>query len=168
MTKLSLAGHPEGGSYLARDAGFDVLARKVAAARRHGLAPCIVTQFCFEAAPILAYLGDLQKHGVTAPVRIGLAGPATPATLLKFALRCGVGNSLRALRSGIGRFGRLLTDAGPDDVLEGLAKGFSALPKGQVEGVHFFAFGGMRKTGEWLAAHGGAATAANMALRNAL
>ncbi|QWG11721.1 hypothetical protein KMZ29_18580 [Bradyrhizobium sediminis] len=37
----------------------------------------------------------------------GLAGPATPATLMKFALRCGLGNSMRAVRSQIGRFGRL-------------------------------------------------------------
>jgi methylenetetrahydrofolate reductase (NADPH) len=29
---------------------------------------------------------------------------------MKFALRCGFGNSMRAVRSQIGRFARMLTD----------------------------------------------------------
>src|SRR5664279_2853812 len=74
----------------------------------------VVTQFCFESAPILGWIGELDARGVGLPAIVGLAGPATPATLTKFALRCGVGNSLRSLRSQIGRFGRLLTDNGPD------------------------------------------------------
>ena len=80
----------------------------------------IVTQFCFESAPILKLLGELVARGIDLPVIVGLAGPATPATLTKFALRCGIGNSMRALRGQIGRYGRLLTDTGPDDVLRGL------------------------------------------------
>lgn len=150
IRRVNLAGHPEGGSYLARDAGFDVLRTKIDAAEKQGLAVGIVTQFCFEAAPVLTYLADLTRRGITAPVRIGLAGPASPATLLKFALRCGVGNSLRALRPGIGRLGRLLTETGPDEVAEGLTKALPGLPKDQVEGVHFFGFGGLRKLSGWV------------------
>ena len=79
-----------------------------------------MTQFCFESAPILEWIGELDARGIDLPVIVGLAGPATPATLTKFALRCGIGNSMRALRGQIGRFGRLLTDTGPDDVMRGL------------------------------------------------
>ena len=64
-------------------------------------------------------------------------------------LRCGIGNSLRAVRGQIGRFGRLLTDSGPDDVVRGLR---SAPPEAtaSIAGFHLFPFGGLRKAGDWL------------------
>ena len=69
--------------------------------RSVGLRVDLVSQFCFESGPILAWLKELEAHGLDLPVRIGLAGPTSPATLAKFALRCGVGASLRSLgRSG--------------------------------------------------------------------
>ena len=122
---------------------------------RTGVAVDIVTQFCFEAPPLLDWLAALRGHGVALPVHIGLAGPASPATLLKFALRCGVGNSLRALRSQIGRFGRLLTDSDPGAVVRGLA-GAPAAATAQIAGFHLFPFGGLRKSGLWLKATQGA------------
>ena len=56
---------------------------------------------------------------------------------------------MRALRAQIGRFGRLLTDTGPDDVVRGLrsAPGDVTAP---IAGFHLFPFGGLRKAGEWL------------------
>ena len=80
---------------------------------------------------------------------VGLAGPATPATLTKFALRCGIGNSMRALRGQIGRFGRLLTDTGPDEVVRGL-RSAPAAATAPIAGFHLFPFGGLRKAGGWL------------------
>ena len=109
----------------------------------------VVTQFCFESAPILGWVGELNARGIGLPVIVGLAGPATPATLMKFALRCGVGNSIRSLRSQIGRFGRLLTDTGPDDVMRGLQSAPEAATA-SIAGFHLFPFGGLRKAGDWL------------------
>ena len=114
-----------------------------------------MTQFCFESAPILGWIGELDARGIDLPVIVGLAGPATPATLMKFALRCGVGNSMRALRSQIGRFGRLLTDTGPDEVMRGL-RSAPASATASIAGFHLFPFGGLRKTGAWLRAYGSA------------
>jgi methylenetetrahydrofolate reductase (NADPH) len=108
----------------------------------------IVTQFCFESAPILALIGELDARGVGLPVIVGLAGPASPATLTKFALRCGIGNSIRSLRSQIGRFGRLLRDTGPDDVVRGLQSAPDAATA-SISGFHLFPFGGLRKAAEW-------------------
>jgi methylenetetrahydrofolate reductase (NADPH) len=108
-----------------------------------------VTQFCFESAPILGLLGDLQTRGIALPVIVGLAGPASPATLGKFALRCGIGNSIRALRAQIGRYGRLLTDTGPDEVLRSLWSAPREATTG-IAGFHLFPFGGVRKSGLWL------------------
>ena len=94
-------------------------------------------------------LADLEGRSIKLPVTIGLAGPATPATLTKFALRCGIGNSMRALRGQIGRFGRLLVDSGPDEVMHGLV----AAPQpatSTIAGFHIFPFGGLRKARNWL------------------
>ena len=117
--------------------------------RRVGVRVDLVSQFCFESAPILSWLKELETHGLDLPVHIGLAGPASPATLAKFALRCGVGASLRSLRDHIGRFGRLLMDDGPDEVLRGLWTSPS-IAKAPIAGLHFFPFGGLSKTSRWL------------------
>ncbi len=74
---------------------------------------------------------------------------------MKFALRCGIGNSIRSLRGQIGRFGRLLTDTGPDDVVRGLQSAPDGA-KASISGFHLFPFGGLRKSGDWLRGYGGA------------
>ena len=120
IASLSVAGHPEGHPYLAAADVFKVLEAWRDWGAKTGIRVDVMTQFCFESAPILEWIGALDSRGIDLPVIVGLAGPATPATLTKFALRCGVGNSMRALRGQISRFGRLLTDTGPDEVMRGL------------------------------------------------
>jgi methylenetetrahydrofolate reductase (NADPH) len=146
---VSVAGHPEGHPYLDPKPALDNLAGWRDWGRAHGVEVSVVSQFCFESAPILAWIGQLDARGVDLPIHIGLAGPATPATLMKFALRCGIGNSMRAVRNQIGRFGRLLTDTGPDEVVRGLRAAPPATTAA-VCGFHLFPFGGLRKAGHWL------------------
>jgi methylenetetrahydrofolate reductase (NADPH) len=149
ITRLSLAGHPEGHPFLRQADALKVLAAWRDWGRQTCIGVDVVTQFCFESAPILQWIAELTQENIDLPVIVGLAGPATPATLTKFALRCGIGNSIRALRSQIGRFGRLLTDTGPDDVVRGL-RFAPAAATAPIAGFHLFPFGGLRKAGEWL------------------
>lgn len=149
VARLSVAGHPEGHPFLDQDHALKVLGTWRDWGRQTSIRVEIVTQFCFESTPILQWIGALNAANIDLPVIVGLAGPATPATLTKFALRCGIGNSIRALRSQIGRFGRLLTDTGPDDVMRGLLSAPSAATA-PISGFHLFPFGGLRKSGEWL------------------
>jgi methylenetetrahydrofolate reductase (NADPH) len=153
IAAVSVAGHPEGHPYLDPGPALATLKGWRDWGEETRIDVSIVSQFCFESAPILGWMRELDAHGIDVPVIVGLAGPATPATLMKFALRCGVGNSMRAVRSQIGRFGRLLTDAGPDDVVRGLDAAPAAVTAG-VTGFHFFPFGGLRKTGHWLRDYG--------------
>ena len=149
ISRVSIAGHPEGHPYLDAAATFASLEWWRDWSRETVVKVDLVTQFCFEAAPILKFLGELAARSIDLPVIVGLAGPATPATLTKFALRCGIGNSMRALRGQIGRFGRLLVDTGPDDVMHGL----EAAPRvatSAISGFHVFPFGGLRKARNWL------------------
>lgn len=149
FARVSVAGHPEGHPYLDTPHTVQALAAWHDWGRERSIAVDIVTQFCFEAAPILNWLGELRRASIDLPVTVGLAGPASPAALMKFALRCGIGNSIRAVRNQIGRYGRLLTDTGPDEVVRGLM----AAPKAEtapITGFHLFPFGGLRKAGNWL------------------
>jgi methylenetetrahydrofolate reductase (NADPH) len=149
MLAVSVAGHPEGHPYLSAANAFKVLEAWRDWGQLTKIRVDVVTQFCFESAPILGWIAELDARGIGLPVIVGLAGPATPATLTKFAFRCGIGNSMRSLRSQIGRFSRLLTDTGPDDVMRGLQSAPKAATA-PIAGFHLFPFGGLRKAGHWL------------------
>ena len=149
IAHLSVAGHPEGHPYLSAERVFRGLEAWRDWGQQTEIRVDVVTQFCFESAPILGFIGELEARGIGLPVIVGLAGPASPATLTKFALRCGVGNSMRALRSQIGRFGRLLTDTSPDEVMRGLQSA-PATASASITGFHLFPFGGLRKAAGWL------------------
>lgn len=152
VTHVGIAGYPEPHPKIATDALVRAMHDKLAAVRARGMNPFIVTQFCFSADPVVAFLQKTRADGIDAPVRIGVAGPASMATLVRFAVRCGIGNSLRALQTRTNMIGRLLSDAGPEDILRGVADALAAAPDPRVTGIHFFPFGGADKTSDWIAA----------------
>ncbi|HXC92228.1 MAG TPA: methylenetetrahydrofolate reductase [Stellaceae bacterium] len=148
--RVAFAGYPEGHPSIDRRSLEARLRAKLALARRQGLDASIVTQFVFEAAPVDRWVRALRDDGIACPVRVGVAGPATVATLAKFAVRCGIGASLRALGRGQTAFARILAEATPDALVEALAAG--ADRGAPVDGLHLFTFGGVRRTAEWIRA----------------
>jgi len=149
---VGIAGYPEGHPKIATATLDAALAAKLHRLQNDGIAPYIVTQFCFDAAPIIRWLARLRATGITAPVRVGLAGPASIATLAKFAMHCGIGNSLLALVGGQTSIARLLVESGPDEVIRALAAADPA--DVDIAGLHLFTFGGLVRTGKWLRALG--------------
>jgi len=147
---VGVAGHPEGHPAVAAAALDRSLLAKRDAAAGAGLSMFVVTQFCFEAVPILAFLQRLEELGVAVPVKVGLAAPASVATLIKFAERCGVGDSLNTLRAAAKTVGRMVGEVGPEDVLRELAVGLAASASDRVSGVHLYAFAGVAKAADWL------------------
>lgn len=148
---VGIAGHPEGHPAVDSATLDAALLAKRERAARAGLHLFVVTQFCFEAAPILEWLARVRKADFDVPVRIGVAGPATVATLVRFGMRCGIGNSLRSVRMRPNAVGRLLGKSGPEDLFADLGAGLAALPGHMVSGIHFFPFGGVVETGEFVA-----------------
>ena len=145
--RIGIAGYPEGNPRIAPAEIQEALAAKLALLREQGIAPYIATQFCFEAKPILAWLQALRANGIDVPVRVGLAGPASITTLMKFGLRCGVGNSLRALALRGPAIAHLINEAGPDAIVRELAAAND--PGLGIAGLHLFSFGGLQRTAEW-------------------
>ena len=148
LRAVAFAGYPEGHPRIAARTLDEALRAKVALARRQGLDVSLVTQFGFDAAPILRWIAALRAQDIACPVRVGVAGPATVATLAKFAVRCGIGASLRALARGHTAFARILAEAGPDSLIDALVADED--PGFPIDGLHFFTFGGIRRTTEWI------------------
>jgi methylenetetrahydrofolate reductase (NADPH) len=146
ILNIGVAGHPEGHPVVAPDRLDAALAEKKSLALRAGLSMWVVTQFCFEAEPVLAWAA--RQEALALPVRVGMAGPASLTRLLRFAALCGVGSSVRALRARPGAMTRLMTEAGPEALLRELAQKLAP----PIEGVHFYCFGGLVHTARWLRA----------------
>jgi methylenetetrahydrofolate reductase (NADPH) len=146
--RVSLAGHPEGHPTVPLE---EIRRAEVAKASLAApLETTYVTQFFFEASPFLKWTSELRHRGIRdARLIAGLAGPAGIATLLKFARRCGVGPSIRALIARPGSFAKLIGEHGPDDVMRELAAAYER-DQSRFDGLHFFCFGGYLRTCEWL------------------
>ncbi len=165
--RIHVAGHPEGNRDIDPDGGhrneLAALAWKQAWAAERGIEMAVVTQFCFEARPVIAWCDLLRSEGIRLPVHIGVAGPAKLQTLIRFALTCGVGPSLRVLQRRAADVTRLVMPFTPEDILLDLARHKLAHPEFPVERVHFFPLGGIRQTAEFTQKFGAAPSVAGAA-----
>ncbi len=153
LRRIHVAGHPEG----SRDIDVDGSGRRAMQAlrwkqdwaREAGVEMAIATQFCFEAKPVIEWADRLRAEGITLPVHIGVAGPAKLQTLVKFALTCGVGPSVRVLQKRAADVTKLILPFTPEEFLADLAAHRAAHPDFAVTNVHFFPLGGIGKTAEF-------------------
>jgi len=138
--------HPEGHPRVADEILWPALAPKLAAAKDAGLEVSLVSQFAFDSAPFIALARRLRADGITAPLRVGVAGPAQRSTLIKYALMCGVGASLRALKERQDLAQAVMTGETPEGLLRELAEAQAAEPALGIDSVHFFTFGALAKS----------------------
>jgi len=147
ITHAGIAGYPERHPDISSDRLQHALAAKIAALSSQGIQPFIVTQFGFEAAPIVKWLEELRARGITCPVRIGIPGPTKVGTLLRYAAQCGVGTSTRVMsRYGLS-ITRLIHTVGPTTLIADLMADLKGIPD---VALHFYAFGGFQNTAEWI------------------
>ncbi len=147
ICSIGVAGYPEGHRKIPEAALMAALDRKIDYAAAHGLDLFMVTQFCFEGQAIVDWLGRLRARGADLPVRVGVAGPASIRTLLNYGMRCGIGNSIRALGSQAISLTRLIGQHGPDAVVRRIAPQAAEL---NVAGLHLFPFGGFTQSAQWI------------------
>jgi methylenetetrahydrofolate reductase (NADPH) len=151
IRRVSVAGHPEGHPKVRLEEIRRAELDKARTAQQAGLELTLLTQFFFEQTPFLDWVRELRSNGVQSRVVGGLAGPTRLGTLLKFAMRCGAGASMRVLTARPAAFTKLLGDHGPESVLRGLARA-RCEGSGDFAGVHLFCFGGFVRTCQWLQA----------------
>lgn len=150
LTQVGIAGYPEGHPRIATAALDAALARKLELAERHGLGVNVVTQFSFAPNRIVEYCADMARRAPGVPVYVGMAGPTSPVALLRYAQRCGVSASLRALQSEGIKAVRLFTHVDPTEQLMMLASRLRSGGVHNVVGVHLYSFGGAVRTAEWM------------------
>lgn len=158
--RLHVAGHPEGNKDIDADGSdrmvMEAARWKSAFAERTDAQMAMATQFCFDARPVIDWVKRLDREGIKLPVHIGVAGPAKLQTLIKFAIACGVGPSLKVLQKRALDVSKLLTPYEPTEFLAELAAHKAANPDFGIEQVHFFPLGGIKTNAEWVTANGGA------------
>jgi methylenetetrahydrofolate reductase (NADPH) len=150
VREVGIGGYPEGHPRIPRAALEQAIVDKLALAAAQGLGAYIVTQFSFAPARVVEYCAELAARHPGVPIYVGIAGPTEPMTLLKYAQRCGVSASLRALRNEGINFVRLVTHTDPADQLVALARYCLARRESNVVGTHFFSFGGAAQTAAWM------------------
>jgi methylenetetrahydrofolate reductase (NADPH) len=148
ISEVVFAGYPEGHPRIDTHSLDAALEAKIALAQQRGLEVSLITQFGFEPLSVHRWIARLRARGIGCPVEVGVAGPANVATLAKFAFRCGVGASLRALARGHTAFARIIAEATPDDFIASLVAREDA--NAPIDGLHVFTFGSVRRTAEWM------------------
>ena len=151
--RIAIGCYPEGHPRISDAALDQARADKLAAAAKAGLDVTLVSQFCFDAKPIVALVRKIRAEGVTAPFRVGVAGPANRTTLIKYAMMCGVGPSLRIMKERQDMAMSLMAGETPEGLLAEVGLEQARDPKLGIAGVHFFTFGSLAKSAEWAEMH---------------
>ena len=152
VSRVGIAGYPDGHPDIAPAVLADALRDKAQALREAGQGAWIATQFGFDADPVLAWLERLRGEGIGIPVSIGVPGPASAQALLRFATRCGVGVSAKVVAKYGFSLTQLLRPAGPGALIADLAARLEPGVHGEA-GLHFYPFGGLQKPVAWIAAN---------------
>ena len=149
VTTIGVAGHPEGSPDISDTALVEALARKNALADRSDAQFYIATQFCFEAAPIIAWDKRIRAEGNRLPIHIGVPGLATLKTLINHARACGVGPSMRFLTRQARNVAKLMSVNAPDKLMMDLADYWASDPECGIKRVHVYPLGGLRRSARW-------------------
>ncbi len=153
ILRAGVAGHPEGSPDIPPEDALQAVRDKNAFAESSPIELRIVSQFALASAPYIAWERELREHGNRLPIMAGIPGVTSPATLLKYAVACGVGPSISVLRKKSGGLLKLATTRlwKPDEVVDGIARSTLDDPGSLIRGLHVFPFGGVERSAEWLA-----------------
>ena len=152
--RLHVAGHPEGNKDIDPN-GSDInvmnaLKWKQDYSKDTKAKISIATQFLFESKPVIDWANKILSNGITLPINVGIAGPAKLQTMIKFAIACGVGPSLRVLERRAKDLTKLLFPFEPTNILTELADYKEKNPNTNIEGIHFFPLGGIEKSSDFI------------------
>jgi methylenetetrahydrofolate reductase (NADH) len=141
--EIGIAGYPEGHPLVDPARLAEALDRKSA------LADYIITQLCFDAEAVLAWVRETRDRGVELPVLVGVPGVVDRRRLLEISMRIGVGPSLAFLRKQRG-LRKLLRPARvtPDEIYDALAPWLDDREL-NIAGLHYYTFDQLLETWRW-------------------
>lgn len=144
IDQVGVGAYPEGHPLIDDSTLFRYLQGK------QPFASYMVTQMCFDSEVIVSWLRTIRSEGIELPVHIGIPGVADRTKLLRIALKIGVGQSARFLKSNLKLIGRMVAPGGysPDELLFNLAPSMADGDTG-ISGVHIYTFNQLKTTEEW-------------------
>ena len=138
INSFDFAGHPEGNPD-DPDSDYNLL-EKLKWTEKRKIPTRIVTQWSLDAEKTNNWINSLRKNGIQNSINIGIPGPSTLKTLLRFAKVCGVKASTEVLRKQGFNISKLMFVSKPDKIVSEL-RGYDQL--------HLYPFGGIVKSSEW-------------------
>ena len=144
--RIGVTGYPEGHAEISNEA------LEAALIAKRPYADYLVTQLCFDAAPILQWLTDIHQRGIGLPAWIGLPGVMDPRRLLTISLKIGIGSSLRVLKRNQGITRQLWNGAyAPDHLIDPLVDALAKPGAPPVCGFHLNTFNNVAPLMDWQA-----------------
>jgi methylenetetrahydrofolate reductase (NADPH) len=150
IREIGVSGYPEGHPKISSSVLASSFETKLQLAREQSLGLYVVTQFSFAPQRVVEFCAALARSAPAVSVYVGVAGPSDPAALLRYAQRCGVSTSLRALRNLGSGIARLVVHTDPQEQLAALGGYLQGREAGNVVGVHLYSFGGAVRTASWM------------------
>jgi methylenetetrahydrofolate reductase (NADPH) len=154
IKRIGIAGHPEGNPDITKIHGeamlLKALKQKNDWLKANNMKGFIATQFLFDAIPVAHWASELRVQGIDLPVHVGVPGPASIKTLVKYAAMCGVGNSARFIRKQALNVTKLLSVSEPTEFVDQLATLHFDKPELGIAAPHLYPFGGFDKLLGWM------------------
>lgn len=146
---LGVAAHPDGHVHASESDVRSALEIKKTYAREKNVHMWVVTQFVFDMTNFAKWLDEWQEAFDFLPLHVGLAGPSSLASLVRYAARCGVATSVKMLLTNRNSR-RLMSSWNPDDQLKELYELCGNHVSRRLKGLHLFPFGGLESAARWL------------------
>nr|WP_232488079.1 methylenetetrahydrofolate reductase [Brevibacterium antiquum] len=150
VTEVGIAGYPEGHPDISTASLWEHMEAKSASLVEQGLGQVVLTQFAFDAEAVVAWVHEVRGRGIEADLRIGTPGPAGIKRLLGYARRFGVGTSAGIAKKYGFSLTNLIGTAGPERFLKDLTSYESITSASSGVKTHFYTFGGLAATAEWV------------------
>lgn len=149
IKSIGIAGHPEGSPDIERIFLREYGQRKIRYAELTGAQMYMVTQFVFEAQPVIDWIERVRSEGNQLPLVVGIPGPASLKSLIGHATNCGVGPSIKFLTKQARNVHKLLMLQTPDVLVRDLSRYAGANPQAAIGGIHMFTLGAFATTAKW-------------------
>ena len=146
---LGVAAHPDGHLHASESDVRSALEIKKAYAREKDVHMWLVTQFVFDMTNFANWLDAWEEDFDFLSIRVGIAGPSSLASLMRYAARCGVATSVKMMLTNRNSR-RLMKLWNPDDQLKELYELCGNHVSRRLKGLHLFPFGGLERTVRWL------------------
>lgn len=141
--RIGITGYPESHHLISDEETIRAMFAKAE------MATDIISQLCFDADTIQAWIRNVRERGTHLPIWIGMPGCVDYAKLVRITMKIGMGESTRFLRHNRNLLGRVLTrQFKPSGLLRDLTPVVTD-PASKVAGFHLYTFNEVARTERW-------------------